>query len=256
MDRGVFTLLQAVAERSAYWRNIIRRGGGGRKWQFKSGTLVYNNPSIQCCYCKEFVQTNLIWVIKEFDRKVIHVWKNRSGKGIRVPMSMVHPHVGGSGAICMGNTQDVGEALFMGLNPDSSYHNIRYWLRETCDHKCWGDNDDDGEDYDDSDGFTCSHCNERNHIDDSYTVGDSYYCETCYNQLYAHCSDCDQDYSIDSDEIRQGLNGIPYCAECWSGRYFSCSGCGDDYSLSDSCGTNGDLLCQDCGAMSALDKED
>lgn len=244
IDRGLMTLLQGVAQRSAYWAEVKRNGSRLTTWKFKPNIQVYNNPSIKCCFCQEFVPTNRIWIVDRKEMRVISVWKS----GRRQVLGGAHPHISGGGQICMGNAEDPTEALFMGLNPNSAYHGVKNWLDGSLGHCCWEGSNRDRDDEDDE-RVRCENCERLMDSDEAVWADDDPYCSNCYHARFFFCDGCSEDIRVSNDEgLTDPNSGERVCTECWNEEFFTCAGCDEEKSRRTELGEtrDGQNFCNEC----------
>lgn len=108
---------------------------------------------------------------------------------------------------------------------------------------------------------TCYDCEEEINMDeDEYyeTYDGNIICESCRNDNYFYCEDCEQLHH--NDECYETRDGRFICDRCYSDNYFTCNDCGDvcysedsvyiedrDYYVCEDCATDNYYMCADCG---------
>lgn len=108
---------------------------------------------------------------------------------------------------------------------------------------------------DDDEHFTCEGCGLRYHTDDSNYVNDYLWCNDCYNDRFAYCQKCGEDY--DNDYVHEVNHRYSYmCEDCLSDcGFYKCEDCGeysDNVNETDEC----NLYCEDCIESHAFYCED
>jgi hypothetical protein len=194
------------------------------------------NPILQCPYCKEWLETDRVWVVSEEEKKVMKVYHLQTRKSVNV--ELCHPHVGTAGRICMGNAQSTSEALFAGLSEDA-YIKPYEWLPEELNHEC-----DELVDVGDENVYYCENCGDQLSEDSQYWSDfyEAYYCSECHRGRHWNCWQCGNEWAVD-DEYRYEVDCYNYCSDCFRAKFFECDGCGDVFKLSE-CAGHG--LCDEC----------
>lgn len=128
-DIHKLTLLREFREIEAVLKTTAQQ------WHFPLGVIAF--PDAICPFCRATLKSHKIWKVKK--QVLVASWSFEGGKLCRTDFPR-HPHVN-HGVICMGN-QGMGSeasALFLGLNPSSSYMETEHWnnwLRENFMHVC------------------------------------------------------------------------------------------------------------------------
>lgn len=91
----------------------------------------------------------------------------------------------------------------------------------------------------------CDHCGDTIADCDAKRHGDRLYCETCYDEHFAGCEHCNQDFS--RRDMVSDDSGNMYCRDCYSELYYTCDHCGGEVYRDDvCCPESGACLCESC----------
>lgn len=113
--------------------------------------------------------------------------------------------------------------------------------------------------YIDGGGYTCEWCDEHVHEDETVSIGDSIYCESCANEHFTFCERCNE-YVRNDDAVLIKDKNIYVCDHCASNKYVQCEDCneynGDDWHRTNNdkvvcndCAENNYTWCDDCGVL-------
>lgn len=202
-------------------------------WRWRKGVVLF--PEVKCPYCKGIVKSKALWLTT--DTKLLGQGVPRHGEEFKLDKPY-HPHAltGDGGTICFGDAYDAVQALFGGLNPDSTYTDCDEWLRS----ELWGHECEEMRQSDHDDEFMCERCNEYFHEDDSYNFADELYCSSCFYEIAFNCHNCCDNYSVDD---RCEAFDRSYCRECFHQYFFECEGCNEVFERDAMCGGG---ECADC----------
>lgn len=124
--------MEAVVEKLAPVRTRVDNNG----WTLRKGIRIVVNPKFKCPHCYEntydvkdmsryMYPTNRIWMFDERNRRLLGCWwmdgTEVEDDGYGEFQSVVHPHVGGTGNLCMGSSTSVEQLLFMGMSKGNHY---------------------------------------------------------------------------------------------------------------------------------------
>ena len=79
----------------------------------------------------------------------------------------------------------------------------------------------------------CEECGEMFPADEMERDGNTYYCESCYEDEYTHCDCCGHIVRHDETHYHEHTD-IVYCEDCWDENTFTCADCGDVHLNEDS----------------------
>lgn len=198
-----------------------------RSWRWAEGAYVF--PEGLCPYCGAIMQSPCIWLVDGLN--FLGSWKVTANGFVK---SDVHPHVS-DGSICMGRSQRVGDALFLGINPLSMYTTslpavpgetdrntaevrLKAWLADRFDHVCGQDKRTalEGVNITHSiapeKGCGCGYCRQhrsevlcplcKQWYREGRSHGDVYcnYCERnfCREHKHVKCVDCGESYNLNN----------------------------------------------------------
>ena len=91
---------------------------------------------------------------------------------------------------------------------------------------------------------TCHCCGEDVAEDEARTVNGEYYCDSCFDNDYTYCTNCDQVISFDYSY--EGADGCSYCESCYDNLFCSCNACSNAVWNDDAVCVNGEYYCGDC----------
>jgi hypothetical protein len=80
---------------------------------------------------------------------------------------------------------------------------------------------------------TCERCEDGMRNDDSHTVGDSYWCEYCWENYSFNCNNCSNTY--DQDQGYNYVDDNPYCDSCYEDNCYYCDDCNDSFTYDNRC---------------------
>ena len=63
----------------------------------------------------------------------------------------------------------------------------------------------------------CSSCGELLDLDEARSFAHEFYCESCFDDQFNYCSDCDT--VISREYTSYDDDGNPYCDECYNNRF-------------------------------------
>lgn len=87
---------------------------GRKAWKWVAGVHVF--PEAICPFCNVTMRSSCIWQFDESRQKLVQI--ARIDKDRLVKLSVLHPHVGSGGYVCMGSTAtSVSQALLLSMNP-------------------------------------------------------------------------------------------------------------------------------------------
>lgn len=260
------------------------KDGMPRTWRWAPGTFVF--PEGLCCYCGAIIQSKAIW--RAVDLQFYGSYKlvaHGNGTG-RFVFSDRHPHVN-NGSICMGSgnyhARSVADALFLALNPTSSYFGsmtgttstndqIKEWLLDRFDHKCDRRRKVTVTPVGGMDlahlvtpvaGCSCPFCRQhRNEIQCAvvgcgtwYEAGNDHgefycdYCERTYCVQHRHqhlrCARCRGSYDLFNIATGEKF-APPPIAQCKCGRNF-CTHCREVHSCDSDCDHHCANCCEEAG---------
>jgi hypothetical protein len=109
-------------------------------------------------------------------------------------------------------------------------------------------------------GSICEYCDSR-YDDESEGgfIGDSAYCQSCFEALSFYCEDCDETHHVDNSVYIEGI-GRDVCDYC-AHNYSQCETCGDrkesdeiytdsnGSDICDNCASDSHMTCEDCGEL-------
>jgi hypothetical protein len=85
---------------------------------------------------------------------------------------------------------------------------------------------------------TCERCEDGMRNDDSHTVGDSYWCEYCWENYSFNCNNCSNTY--DQDHGYNYVDDNSYCDSCYEDNCYYCDDCNDSFTYDNRCDCNTD----------------
>ena len=100
----------------------------------------------------------------------------------------------------------------------------------------------------------CEHCDEFHRDYEYYIEGYGYVCESCYNNYYDRCEDCECAYHSDDMYYIENLD-ITVCPDCYD-YYYTCTECGDMHHRDNMHLHNGQYYCDDCYNSIDIDVEE
>lgn len=80
---------------------------------------------------------------------------------------------------------------------------------------------------------TCERCEDGVRNDDTHTVGDSYWCEYCWENYSFNCNNCGNTY--DQDWGYNYVSDNAYCDSCYSDNFYYCDDCDESFRDDDPC---------------------
>ena len=266
MDARKF--VQGVTWRAAQLKSTATDGRGG--WRL--GVTLWVNPEVRCPWCNEGVATQRVWATDDRKRQVVKVWE-LDGREV-CDSSQWHPHVFvDSRRVCMGDAEDLGQALWMGLQPGDRANtsmDIAGWL-ERLGHKCdrrrlsYVVDAEVEEEADDHAGESyCDRCDEWHsvyHVNYCETTNLDY-CNDCWVETHDRCADCNRWMLTDSASRRREYmmtthDGREVCERCYENDYFACDNCTEVYHFDDCVEgpSESDNWCRECRADARKDCE-
>lgn len=92
----------------------------------------------------------------------------------------------------------------------------------------------------------CACCEEYYHEDDMMRRGDDSYCNSCFNEYFYECEDCEESFPLDDIYIIT-VNGnyINVCYDCRS-EYDTCNNCEDHVHSNESFEVGCEYFCENC----------
>ena len=119
-----------------------------------------------------------------------------------------------------------------------------------ADCGCTIDDEDDehwinGEVYCDDCVYYCECCEE--YVREATRVDDEWICESCLDEYYTRCDDCDEWIYRDNGYYIESRD-IYVCDDCYNNSYRYCEECGEDYHIGDMTWVDelGRYVCDDC----------
>lgn len=230
-------------------------------WGFRRDINVTAFPEGICPFCKGVIKSNAIWLIDTtagVERlHAIGVVEGRKVAWYYSEQNRIHPHVGMSTFICMGDgdrgARSAEEALFFGMNPRGQYSsdvtswgNVAGHLRsEVWNHDCAEmceeyppDEDEEEESYwceicDDRfstthDTWYCGECQRTYCAEADNENAHSYceFCDDCFWEEHAHnpriCIECVEEFDLNSHHFGHARTTMHYCNDCENYVCFRC----------------------------------
>ena len=74
---------------------------------------------------------------------------------------------------------------------------------------------------------TCERCEDGVRNDDTHTVGDSYWCEYCWENYSFNCTNCSNTY--DQDSGYNYVDDCSYCEDCYNDNCYYCDDCDESF---------------------------
>lgn len=221
-------------------------------WKWRPGVVLF--PETRCPFCKDVIKSKAVWLVE-----------GNYLKGQAVPVAgrplvldpPKHPHALPS-QICMGNATDPLQALFNGLNPESSFFNVNntitgdipgwlrgpYWKHDCDKARNAEERALESEEDDHEEEFYCGGCDQYFSDDESNEYRDNSYCNSCFSERAFRCANCDITYS--NEDSRTAFNDL-YCNDCFDDKFFTCVLCGDVRRDHEEVASNDDgSICRDC----------
>jgi hypothetical protein len=93
---------------------------------------------------------------------------------------------------------------------------------------------------------SCGECSDIILSGDEIYAGSTsdYYCESCFDEFFRYCSNCQED--VQGDDVNYSEGGDAYCYDCYGEIYSFCYDCGEEWAEEELHYDNGDGYCDEC----------
>jgi hypothetical protein len=105
-------------------------------------------------------------------------------------------------------------------------------------------NETDGRHSGSNDLYTCESCGDRIDEDDTRFENDLCYCESCWEENFSICEQCDE--SCWTEDVQSGPNGEYYCPDCFDRLCVECECCSETIFRDDARNCDGETVCDGC----------